>query len=647
MITSSDRPLHMLAPLALAMSIFSLPACSNNDTNNLTVQDEPAMRLEEPASGELELQVPLKEKEPIELEPIRILSSGEVPLTITKIEWVGQKPERVFMAKSRQEGVSEEECSSDIYYPAADICILTGAPDYSTPIPAGTEFGIQLHVKAYQPNEPNVIVCPDEIPAEIPDAFRERYCGAIRITSDARNTAGQVVEGEALVYLQADRSSGSIRLTVPTITFQNVIPGFEAEQPFGIINDGSSPLTVSSVLPADFGQYISVTGPDLPLELAPQESGEFKVKIAIPASENPDLLNFMTQLRIASSAPTSPDLLDIVVDNSRQIPPVPQPDRQKITFAADGDVQSVVMTNLGDIPVSLTGVNFEPAYAEDYYKLLNEDDTPFVGPSVIQKPSSSNPDRNKKTYKIAYTAPDDDTSSLASMIINYNYFVGDETRNGTLRLILLGDSASAAFGDVVPSVATFSTQVTEEQTRKAAIYNLGTAPLEVTGADLNALAGTTDEFIIKLAGGASFPVTIPADGIQPIEISFVGTNTDIDQIDATIESDSDISDTMRLTLSSQDIALPTEEIAFTTSFLDAPATVGELVSVEFSAGTNQSIANNAQWVIYSRPAASNLYVKTIGPKVAFIADAPGTYELLVTSSINGIDVQEVVTFTAE
>lgn len=646
MITSSYRPLHVLAPLAIALSAL-LPACSNNDTNNLTVQDEPAMRLEEPSSGELELQVPLKEKEPIELEPIRILSSGEVPLTITNIEWVGKKPERVFMAKSRQEGVSEEECSSEIYYPAADICILTGAPDYATPIPAGTEFGIQLHVKAYQPNEPNVIVCPDEIPAETPDAFRARYCGAIRITSDARNDAGQVEQGEAIVYLQADRSSGSVRLTVPTITFQNVVPGFESEQAFGIINDGSSPLTVSSVLPNDFGQYISVTGPDLPLELAPQASGEFKVKLTIPASENPELLSFMTQLRVASSAPTSPNLLDIVVDNSRQIPPVPQPDRQKISFAADGDVQSVVMTNLGDIPVSLTGVSFEPAYAEDYYQLLNEDDSPFMGPSVIQKGSTSNPDRNKKTYKIKYTAPSDATSDLASMIINYNYFVGDETRNGTLRLILLGDSASAAFGDVVPAVATFSTQSTEEQTRKAAIYNLGNAPLEVTGANLNPLAGTTDEFLIKLAGGATFPVTIPANGIQPIEISFVGTNTDIDQIDATIQSTSDISDTMRLTLSSQDIAIPAETLNFSASFLDAAAPVGELVSVEFAPGTPQSLANNAQWVIYSRPAGSQLYIKTIGPKAAFIVDTAGSYELLVTSSIDGIDVQEVFAFTAE
>ncbi len=641
--TTSHKALIALASALVFTSMFS--AC-NDDQNNLTVQDEPAMRLEEPSSGELELTVPLREKEPIELSPIRIVSSGEVPLTLTAIEWVGEKPDRVFMAKSRTENISEEECTSAIYYPASDICVLTGAPDFSNEIPAGTAFEVQLHVQAYQTGEANVINCPETVPDTVPEIYRERYCGAIRIKSDARNDSGAVNQGEALVYLQSDRSSGSITLSVPTITFQNVAPGYMAEQTFGITNNSSSPLTVNSVQPTDYGQYITVEGPSAPFELEPSGNEVFTVKLNIPSSENPDNLKFNTQIRIASTAATSPNFVDVIVDNSQDLPPVPQPDNFKFTFAGDGDTQGIVIANPGDVPVSLTGVIMEPAQADEYYALLNEDGSPFQGPSVIQTATSSNPDRNKKSYQIQYTAPTDDSSSLASMIINYNYFVGNDTRNGSIRLIMLGDQTSVAYGDVVPSVATFSTQSTEKQTRQAAIYNLGTAPLEVTGADLNPLAGGIEEFTIQLADGATFPVTIQPDGIQPIEISFVGTNNDIDQINATLSSNSDISDTMALTLSSQDIAIPAEELTFTTSFGES-ATVGELLSVSFSPDVAERTANNAEWVIFSRPAGSEVYLKTIGPKVAFIPDVAGTYELLVTSSSNGLDLQEVVTVTVQ
>lgn len=641
---------HVFSPLrvALALSTFAmLAACGpDNNNNNLTVQDEPAMQLDEPAGGELDLVVPLKEREPAELSPIRVENSGEVPLTLTSIEWVGEKPERIFMAKDREENSTEDACSSEIYYPASDICVLTGAPDFSKPLPPGTAFQVSLHVKAYLPGEANVIVCPDEVPASVPDLFKERYCGAIRIKSDARNDAANVVKGEAVIYLQADRSSGSVKLSVPTLNFTNVIPGFTGDQSFAVVNDGTTPLDLRSILPTDFGQFINIEGPSLPTELAPLASAEFKVTLTIPDSQDPDTLKFNTQLRIESSAPTSPDLLDIIVDNSQQLPPVPQLDRAKISFTGDGDVQPLVITNPGDIPVSLTGVSFEPAEAEDYYAFMNEDDTPFMGPSVIKRRSTSNPTANNKTYKLAYTKPSDATVGLASMIINYNYFVGNTTRNGTTRVILLGDKAMVAYGDIVPSVASFSTKTMDKQTRQAAIYNLGTAPLNVEKTELMALAGGIEEFTVQLTGGATFPVTIPADGIEPIEISFVATDANDDQVNAVFTSTSETARPMGLTLSTFDAAIPDVTLDFFTSFF-GNAIVGELLSVEFAVGTDEGLANNAQWVIVKRPANSAIYIKTIGPKIGFIPDQAGEYELLVTSSIDGIDVQTTYSFTAE
>lgn len=663
MIRSFQLPgLRQLGALGM-MSLLTLghTACSGcgGDSNNLQVQDEPAMRIETPASGAVELDVPTRERTPIELSEIVILSSGEVPLQIQAIEWV-DKPDRVFMGGGRIENVDESNCDSEIYYPASRVCVLTEPPDFSAPIPANTAFAIQLHVSSYDVGEPNVITCPD-VPADVPEQFKDRYCGAIRIKSDARNDSGPVVEGEAMIYLQADRSSGQVMLTVPSLTFENVVPGFVESQSFGIVNAGTTPLTIEGVLPRDYGQYLDVSGPELPLEIAPGDSEQFNVKLDIPTSTDPEDLKFSTEIRIDTSAPT-PTLLQINVDNSRQIPPVPQLDREQIAFAGDGDVQELRVTNMGTVPISIGNVSFEPSEARNYYELLDENEQAFTPPVVIQSPSASNPDRNKKAFKIKYTKPANMKLGLASMILNYTYFVGSIAQTGSVRVTLLGDKAMVAFLDVVPSVFSFSTQETAKQVRTAAFYNLGTAPVTVNKIDLNSLISGQDtgEFNIALQG-ASFPVTIPAGAIQMMEVSFVGTNSDVDQIDGLVDSDAENDEQPRITLSSLDVPLAQPELDFTSSFAFEvmtdeatrlthflmPAPVGELASVEFAASVETSIANNAQWVILKRPASSDLYVKTNGAKVGLVFDVAGTYELLVTSSQGGLDVQQIIRIDAQ
>ena len=657
-----------LLPLCYALlPALVLSACGGNNNNNLTVQDEPAMRLDSPASGELELELPRKEREPLELAPIRVTSSGEVPLQITQVEWVGEKPARVFMAKSRQEDVSsKEECSSEIYYPASSVCVLTGAPDFSAPIPAGTSFEVQLHVSAFDTGEANAITCPAEIPESVPEAFRERYCGAIRVKSDARNDASAVVGGEATVYLQANRGSGSLQLNVATINFQNVVPGFEETQSVGLVNSADTPLEITSILPTDFGQFIALDLPELPLTIESLQSEAIGVTLKIPTGQDPESLKFSTQLRIESSAPDSPSFIDLNVDNSRLTPPVPQFDKTTFSFVDDA-TQAFTITNPGSVPLTLTGVNFEPAEAEDYYVLLDGDGEAFSPPDIIQRARTSQPGVNVADYALRYTKPQDGSAGLASAIISYNFFEGELPRRGTARLTLLGDAIDVGFGEVVPTVLSFSTRaLNERQARRAAIYNFGTAAIEVHEPTRTALTGTNEEFEIVLLEGASWPVTVEPGGIAPLEVSFVATNNDADQINVVLPLGEEVEegeerDTLEMTFSSADVAIAQQTVTFLSSFgglssVDASdetthtfamsASTGELVSVTFGAEVDSSLANNAEWVLLSRPASSTAYVKTLGPTMGVILDVAGTYTFMVTSSSGGVDVQRLVTITA-
>lgn len=638
-----------LGLLMLAGGLLVTGCGKENNDNSFSSVDEPALQLSEPGGGTLQLVLPTLEKRPQRQALIRLRSAGDAPLKLTGVEWVGDKPDRVFVEKGRTEDVDESACSSDIYYAQSRVCVETGAPDLSAEIPSGTFYDLQLHVAPYDIGETNAIDCPDP-PDGTPADVVDRYCGALRITSNARNTSGQVEEGAALVYLLADRASGEVSLTTPTLSFQNVGPGFSDSRMFGITNSGDDPLTISGVGPSDFGQFISVGGPDTPLELAPQESAQFTVSIELPATISESELELLSspstapEISIESTAPNSPHAVRLSLDTSRVIPPIPQPDTTQITFGASGDEQDVTFTNPGDKPVTLTGVSFEPFEAEDYYTVLHEGEE-FSGPLVIQDASESNPDRNKATLSIRYTAPTDMSSPLASMILTYNYFVGDVARTGKLRITLLGDRAMAAYGDLVPSTFSFSTKASETQTRTAAIYNLGTAPLTVDSVDYMAQAGGFEEFSINLAGGANFPVTIDPGAVQALEVTFTPTDGDVDQVAATLMSNSDTTQPLLITLSSLEVDVPDTEMTIVPSF-DEKAAVGELTTFEIT-GVDEPVANNAEWTLLSRPSGSSIYLKSTGPRAGITPDTAGTYELLVTSSDASIDVQTTYSFEVE
>ena len=622
------------------------------DENNLSTFQEPALQLSEPTNGSSELALPTRPGEPREQNVVRVRSSGEADLTITKIEWVGEKPGRLFMARERQEDLEEAACDSEIYYPASRVCILTGSPDVSEAVLApGSEFEIQLHIAAYDNGEVNGLDCPTP-PPTVPETIQDRYCGAIKISTNARNDNTQVTGGETTVYFLSDPSSGRIQLSAPSVVFQNVRPGYSDTRTFSVTNSGDNDLTVENIQVTDFGQYIQLPGVETPFVLAPQEQKVYDIVVNLPETLTEAELELLSdrgtapKISIESTAPDSPNEIQLEFDTSTTLPPIPQADKGTVVFGGDGDVQDLTLTNPGDAPVSITGVSFEPSNAGNYYAFLFEDE-PFMGPEVIRDASMSDPDRNKKTFGIRYTAPNDMAlSPLAIMTLNYNYFVGDIAQSGTLRVTLMGDRAMTAYADLAPTTFSFSTQDTERQVRTAVIRNLGTAPLELGDMfEYNTAAGGFEEFQITLVGG-SLPTSIPAGGQAEVEVSFTATDGDADQVSAVIESNTGTSDEAFFTLSSFDVPAAGTTIEVAPEF-SGNATVGALAIFGFAAGTDSSLSNNAQWVLLDKPASSQLATKAIGPRQGDVPDVAGSYTFLVTTSDGVLDLQTRVTFTAE
>jgi hypothetical protein len=442
-------------------------------------------------------------------------------------------------------------------------------------------------------------------------------------------------------------------LSAPSVVFQNVRPGFADSRTFSITNSGDNDLTVDSVQVTDFGQYISIEGEEPPFVLAPQEQQVYTVQVNLPASLTDAELELLSdrgtapQIRVESSAPDSPNEIQLEFDTSTTLPPIPQVDKGTLVFAGDGDVQDIVLTNPGDAPVSITGVSFEPSAARDYYAFLFEGE-PFMGPKVIRDVSMSDPDRNKETFSVRFTAPaTPEDSPLAIMTVNYNYFVGDIAQSGTLRVTLLGDRGMAAYADLSPTTFSFSTQDTERQVRTAVIRNLGTTALDLGDVvDYMPLgAGGFEEFQVRLVDG-SLPSTIPAGGLTEVEVSFTATDGDVDQVSAIIDSNTDTTDEIYFTLSSFDVPPAGTEITVTPEF-SGNATIGALALFSFEPGTSDSLSNNAQWVLLEKPASSTLTTKAVGPRQGIVPDVAGDYTLLVTTSDGVVDLQTRVSFTAE
>lgn len=634
------HPSRRVALTLLALVLGYSAACGGD--GNIGTVEEASFAVEQPATGVIQIELPNPPDRPRrQSSAIRLRSNGPADLQITSLRWL-DKPSRLFAQKDRRdisgcdECVGEDLCVLQTANPPSGICVETGLPETPFTLPHGQIYDIELYVSAAPLGGGGDLDCPTPGP-EVPALYREGYCGALRIETNARNNSGELVsDGESTIYFSISSQSGEIELSESFIDFSSVAPGFSESRTFGITNSGSAPLTIDGLQMQSQNQYFTIGGPSS-IVLAPQQSQQYTLQLTLPDDAPESALNFNTSLNITSSAINRADGI-ILVRVSADNPPAPQirVTPQLLRFDAEPR-QQLTIENIGGATLLFNGVTFEPASIARFYSVrLN--DAPL--PQQLSIPHTTTPEHNnRRVLDITFDRLEGDDAPAAGTIILRH---GDRSVGGVTRVITLGDLGDVALGELAPQDFAFSNREAAAQERRFAIINRGSAPLELTGVTLMSLnVGEVEEFQIN----ATFPATVAPGGIFEGSASFKSENATPDRLIATFASNS-AGAPMVLGLSSSDAMDQPPSIAVATSFAQR-AVVGQQASFDASMSAPVSARSGASWVLLSRPAGSMAYLNVTGERAAFTPDVAGTYRVAVLLSSGTIDAQEIITFEAE
>lgn len=623
--------LTLLATLAASSALLST-GCSDN--NDLGTVDEAGVSIEEPLSGGILLELPEQPNRPRrQSQSIIIRSNGKADLKITALEWIA-KPDGLAAAKSQSDVTDCSLCAGldQICLPNANggVCVETGLPETPITVPAGQAKNIELYI------EKNIgeLQCPTA-DASVPEQFKEDYCGALRIKTNARSTDSVVQDGEAVIYLTNSGKSGQLRLTETFVEFTGVSPGFSAKRDFAIENIGTGPLTIDNIIVSDFAKYFTIGG-DFGVEIAPGNSAQYSIQLNLDGATE-DELDFTTNIDVLSSA-TNANLGKIIVRVTKSLGDLPQikVDATSLKFDAMAE-QTVNIENTGGATLIVSSVSFQPAAISKFYK-ITADDQPFSG-LTIQKPDNANPDRNKKQLKVTFSRPPgtDGESASGTMIINHN----DDSAGKRSNIIVLGDAGDVPLGDLRPYSFAFDLNNNASQERTFGIYNYGSAPLTITNIETMALTGTAEEFQVNL----SPPVTIPAGGVIEATALFKSENSTPDNVSIKLTSDTS-GEPLLMSLTSAPESGQPPVATIKTSFA-ASAKVNERATFDATGSAPNGVASSAQWVLVSKPAGSKAIINSIGASTGFTPDVAGTYKITLTVTNGTTDAQQVLSFDAQ
>ena len=627
--------------LALWMAALAVLGTACSDDNNLGTVDEPSFALEEPLGAAILLELPEQPNRPRrQSQSIRIRSNGKAALKVTAIEWIN-KPEGL-IAQREQKVINDcaSECTGadDICLTNAggNTCVVAGLPEASASKPleiaAGRVQELQLYIKA------NVgeLSCPQP-DASVPEQFKQDYCGALRIKTNARNSDQTVKSGEAIVYMTSSGKSGQLRLSETFLEFTGVTPGASASRTFAVENIGSGDLTLNTILPSDFGQFFQIGG-DMGVTIAPGSSRQYTLQLNVPADTAPERLDFTTNLLIDSSA-TNASQGTIVVRVTRSLGDVPAIAVSPAVLKFDQSAsQTINIENTGSATLLVNTVSFQPSSIRKFYS-LSVDGQPFSNSLTVQKFSADNPERHKKQLVVTFNpqAGSPEEVSTGTLILNHN----DEAAGKTTRIIVLGDKGDVALGDVRPYNFSFDVGNAANQQRSFAILNLGTAPLTIDTVEYMALTGTIEEFQINL----TTPATIPPGGLLEATALFKSENNTPDNVSARFVSNTS-GELLLMSLASTQANGQPPVATIKTSFAQT-AKVAERAT--FSAADSQpaSVASSAQWALLSRPAGSSALLGAVGAQASFVPDVAGEYRVALTVNNGEVDAQEILTFQAQ
>lgn len=619
-----------LLAIGLSTALLLVSACGNN-SNNIVEVGQPSIQLSSPVGNTIQLELPNQPNRPrSQTGKIVLQSKGEEPLIIQSVTWVDQ-PQGLYLQKKRTEVDSCGDCNSPVCLDTAgqDFCIETGGPDLPLAIAPQSLYEFEFFIEA---NLDEVICAP--APANLPSTVNpETYCGSLEIKTNARNDSQNVTQGTALIYFARSNASGKIALTPGFISFNGVKPGSSDQKTFSISNTGSSNLILSGIEILNRPEFFTLNGVRN-TTITPGGSEQYTLQLTIPTDASPEQLDFNTEVSVNSSAANQSTLV-ISVNSTEAAAPRIDVSQSPLSFTAPSSSEEVVVENVGEATLSVNSIRFNPSSLDSFYTVeLNGSE--FTSAETIQKGSTDDVDRNKRTFTVKFNRPaGNDTSAVGFLEIRHS----DKSKGNLTRIPVLGDGGLVAFPEVLPEQHTFD-QATAD-TRSFAIKNFGTADFVISNIKL----APEGESAFVVNNGSTDPITVGPGQVYEGVVKYTPAQEPA-RVSVNVEFENAASFPLDMGLASRDAAGSITVASIDASFVNN-AVVGEAAVFNATGSTNVADINSSKWFLLSQPSGSTAELNASGESVSFTPDTAGTYRVSLVVVGTSTNDQEILEFTAQ
>lgn len=623
----------------LGVGLLAATGCGNDLGQDKIAQ----VSLQQPADRAVSVSLPIAPQKQGEGSPIQLQSNGKKPLKITKANLVNAPDRVLHRGQEELESCNYDEtnpptngdCQSGQYCDQnTKTCRKATVPETPITVSSGSTYEFEFFLAA--DSEAKTVNCPDP-GEEVPDDFKEDYCGELRLETNANTDNSIFQKGNATFYLQVDSNrSGRIGISPENLSFEGLEPGKTLTKEFSVRNDGEGPLTLNSLVIDRHAGFITIDPNSTPITIRAGNSRGFEVEVAVPSDFNMDDLKSTAVINIDSSAvnasPTG-ETVTLNLNAGTGFGPAAQFDKPAFSFKG-GSTDSVTVKNVGQGPLQLNQASFRPSSLSEAYKIT------FNGEQTGKNLGSADsiPAGESATLKIEYTGSGGDVGRLT---IDHN----DEALFGQSSLMLLADK-SGAVADVIPNNVNFQNKGTS---RQVLLYNRGSEPLTIGKKWGNGSAPPEVSISGFSDGDTVAPGEIATGNLEYVTKSEMPKFPVLDFAPSAIDAGNDPNGKLNININPGDGNSRAGQITSDTG--DGSVAVGEVARLEFQKGNGMfGDSETLTWMVLDRPSGSEFFsVHQGGMNDPFFVrpDKAGTYKIGVVVVGSGPEIQPTFTLEAK
>lgn len=487
---------------------------------------------------------------------------------------------------------------------------------------------------------------------DVPQQYRDDYCGKFRVETNAQTDDGVFSQGDATFYLQVSGGAGSIEVSPADLSFDGVEPGTTDSGTFDITNTSDSgSLDISAINVSGARDLFSVApvggGEPAPTTIEPDSSRTWEVTLSVPEDMAPEEIPngpseaSYVDIEHGAANTQSEKTVTLVVRRGTGAGPGFLADREGLSFESES-TRTLSVSNPGGGTLEMNSIEFAPSALSDQYTVQVDGE---MVDGNIPDGAGNVPSGESTDITVEFTG--NSNQGVGELQINHD----DDVRGGSTSIALLGGK-SGGWEQLHPVQFNFLGGV--ESSRTFVVRNRGTGDLGLTAAWQD--SNVASEFSIPdiPADSGSDARTIGAGEVAKFKIEYLASTSVESQKNSILQLPADGSvtgETTSLTAvryASDGSADPSTQIQ--TQFENGNVDVGSVA--RFTVTTDGDFAGGQQpyWFVTQRPSGSTFYNELSGENFGVRPDAAGTWEVgvrvLTGSASAPTEVVETKTFEA-